>query len=411
MPAPRAALHSHAPTGPVRFRSWRVFAVLALLVAFMATVNVIAWSHRQRPFSVGRKALHPPLLSGAHPHHFPLYWEDDERVAYALTSFEKDVLAAWRDRHDEDVFNYRVGGPKEPLLTRELGGRFGMLAQAALGRGSKRSQKRKRLTSVTIPVDPTAFNFRLAKGEEVLGRYDVGDHRVARVPLQSGLALRDQKAAVPDEANLLIINANPMCPYHFLLVPQYGLLHPQALTEASLLLALAYAGRQSSEYFRLIFNSVGAGSSVNHHHWQGIYLRHGFPIEARSLTPLHTCGAVRVHEVADWPLRAYVLAADAPTDLARAAMAVVTTLQGSDIAHNLLVLDGGRRVLLVPRTIGYFPDVRKLQVAACEVLGLWVVPNQEEYDSLHPEQAEALLAAARPPDAFDVVAIVKAAAL
>ena len=137
---------------------------------------------------------------------------------------------------------------------------------------------------------------------------------------------------------------------------------------------------------------------------------HGLvPIVAATLPSGGTEGSPRVHATTSWPVPAYVFSGGDAVALAGAAAPIVEYLQGRNVAHNLLVFDAGRRLMLVPRKIGNFPDARKIQVASCEVLGLWVVPNQDEYDALTQDQAVALLEAAAPDETVEIVARLSAA--
>merc|ERR1740122_679363 len=65
-------------------------------------------------------------------------------------------------------------------------------------------------------------------------------------------------------------NVNPVCKGHTLLVPDILAGLPQVLTEEALLLGLGFAARAAHRMW-LSFNSIGAGASVNHLHWQAFF--------------------------------------------------------------------------------------------------------------------------------------------
>eukprot|EP00754_Rhynchopus_humris_P009973 Rhum_TRINITY_DN14108_c0_g1::Rhum_TRINITY_DN14108_c0_g1_i5::g.69280::m.69280 len=408
---------------------WRRFSPLACLGLLLALglcatlaaarlVALPAWAHHPDAPAVSS------VLTGAHPYHFPVYFERAAGgVAARVTPFERTVMLRWRAKHAAGgVFNYRLGSAKEPLETRALDG-GGEVLQAALGRSGKRNMRKPRLRQVSAPMDPEGFTFREAKARELLAVVTLhaaeaaecrtlgracATVRVPDVSAQDSAAPLREVASLSAEDTVMLVNTNPFGAFHFLLVPEFGRLLPQALTERSMQVALAYAS-QASGYLKLIFNSIGAGASVNHHHWQGFYMRAPLPIERRGTRPLVDAGTVAAAEVEGWPIRAYVLTSGSQAELAAAAMRVVDKLVEENVAHNLLVCDSGRKVVVVPRSIGWFPDVSKKQVAAMEVLGFWVIPNREEYAGLTAEEAHRFLRAQRPDVAVDVRALVQAA--
>ena len=390
-------------------RSALLFAVALALVG----VAVYAPSASEFGNGAGTGGGVPDVLTGAHPYHFPVYFERAAGgVAARVAPFERTVMLGWRAKHAAGgVFNYRLGSAKEPLETRALShDSLGMVAQAALGRSTKRIMDRPRIKSVLAPMDPGGFHFGKAKAREFIGAVvsdGSGGVSVVTHDVGDGAAPLREVASLSAEDTVILVNTNPFGAFHFLLVPEFGRLLPQALTERSMQVALAYAS-QASGYLKLIFNSIGAGASVNHHHWQGFYMRTPLPIERRGTRPLVGDGAVAAAEVEGWPIRAYVLTSGSQAALAAAAMRVVDKLVAENVAHNLLVCDSGRKVVVVPRSIGWFPDVSKKQVAAMEVLGFWVIPNREEYAGLTAEEAHRFLRAQRPDVAVDVRALVQA---
>ncbi|KAJ9448807.1 GDP-L-galactose phosphorylase 1 [Diplonema papillatum] len=343
-----------------------------------------------------------PLLHGKHPYHFPLYYEEDDTVFDELTVFEQKVLTRWRTKHDRGgVFHYQMGSDREPMLNRPLNDEFGMVLQAAVGRAGKRSMNRT-TTSVYEPVDPAAFNFGKAKAKELLYLFtDEGRRQVFDTPVDSGQPLQTQ---LPPLSNALIVNANPFALFHFLLVPSVSSILPQVLTKESLRLAVRYS-TMCSGHLKLIFNSIGAGSSINHQHWQGFYMKQPLPIEKAATRSVSATAALQIREVTNWPIRSFVFTSPEEAVLVASVFLLVEKLLAANVAHNLLIYESGRKVAVVPRKIGYFPDVSKKQIAAMEVLGFWVIPNMKEYEELTAAEGIEFLRTARPEPDVDVAGL------
>eukprot|EP01061_Rhynchopus_euleeides_P006983 TRINITY_DN1593_c0_g1_i1.p1 TRINITY_DN1593_c0_g1~~TRINITY_DN1593_c0_g1_i1.p1 ORF type:complete len:407 (+),score=112.84 TRINITY_DN1593_c0_g1_i1:159-1379(+) len=375
-------------------RHWRL-ARLALVLCIASFLCFEFLGLQLVDFSMFSRSV----LRGAHPYHFPVYFEHIASLNDAVTPFERTVMRQWRSRHEMDgVFNYKIGSAKEPLLCRELGDSLGMVVQAALGRAGKRSSNRTRIVSVRTPIPKGAFTFRRAAGKEVLATFsDVS----GVVPVNLPQEVKVGVSGLPEDDNLVIVNTNPFGAFHFLLVPMWGHSLPQVLTLQSLRLALRYSS-QSSAHLKLTFNSIGAGSSINNQHWQGFYLLHPLPIERAPQVVHFSRKHVEVHEVQGWPIRCYAITAASQEILADVVFRIVEELLEMNVAHNLLVTDGGQRVFVIPRTIGWFPDVTRKQIAAMEVVGFWVIPNMREFNELTAHDAHEFLRTARPDRDVDV---------
>eukprot|EP01059_Diplonema_ambulator_P013604 TRINITY_DN24146_c0_g1_i1.p1 TRINITY_DN24146_c0_g1~~TRINITY_DN24146_c0_g1_i1.p1 ORF type:complete len:383 (+),score=86.93 TRINITY_DN24146_c0_g1_i1:82-1230(+) len=374
-------------------RNWRLVAVVSCGI-FLAVNQLVGGL-------LGTRGGVNPVLNGGHPYHFPVYFEDVPGLASELTEFELQVMLPWRAKHEGGgVFRYRLGSKVEPLETRPLFVK-GMILQAAVGRAGKRKLNRT-TNSVLEPFNPNSFNFAKAKSKEVLATFSDG----ALTPVDPKLDPDKPTSSVYNpHANLILVNANPFAAFHFLLAPSFGSLLQQKFTPESLALALKYA-RQCSRHLKLIFNSIGAGASINHHHWQGFYLRIPLPIEKQPTQILSQTPDYTLFEVTDWPIRAYIIEAEVDK-LVVLVSKIISKLLDLNIAHNLLICSGGRRVVVVPRKIGNFPDVSKKQVAAMEVLGFWVIPNKQEYMDLDKIEALDFLSQSRPQEEVDVAGILK----
>ena len=116
-----------------------------------------------------------------------------------------------------------------------------------------------------------------------------------------------------------------------------------------------------------------------------------------------------IAEVEGWPIKAYAVTASDKEVLGIVAFGIVKELSERNIAHNLLVVDGARTVYIVPRTIGWFPDTSKKQIAAMEVMGFFVIPNREEYTSLDAHEAHTFLQRAKLAEDIPVTDIAESA--
>eukprot|EP01060_Flectonema_neradi_P007065 TRINITY_DN14891_c0_g1_i1.p1 TRINITY_DN14891_c0_g1~~TRINITY_DN14891_c0_g1_i1.p1 ORF type:complete len:396 (+),score=38.85 TRINITY_DN14891_c0_g1_i1:47-1234(+) len=339
----------------------------------------------------------PAVLRGFHPLHFPVYFN---LRSYAVTPTDKAIMFSWRKKHESNnVFKYQLGTSLEPLITRYLGDNLSMVVQQAVGRSKKRKLN-KIIKSVGEPFNEKGFHFFKIKGREVLGKLSTSGERFLELNLQNKQDVPVKEFIAPDQ-NLIIVNTNPFAAFHILIIPEIGLGHSQKLTHSSLLMALGFADTCSS-YLKLVYNSIGAGASVNHHHWQGFYLKSTLPIEKAKTKQLFIANGVLIQEILGWPIRSFKLTSDSRARLADAVFRIVEELLRTNTAHNILITDKGSSVVVVPRKIGNYPDVTKKQVAAMEVLGFWIIPNEEEYKSLTPDSAHSFLAGARPETDLDI---------
>eukprot|EP00756_Hemistasia_phaeocysticola_P028698 Hpha_TRINITY_DN16189_c4_g1::TRINITY_DN16189_c4_g1_i3::g.5330::m.5330 len=125
------------------------------------------------------------------------------------------------------------------------------------GRGTKRQTKVMRDASLTAPFDGVGFNFHKAKREEVLFGFDVQSN-----PMQ------EQSWGCGQQRHFVMLNPAPLgidsgllCPFVHENRSQRGDF-ADAVEVALLFASLVPAG------LRVGFNSLAAGASVNHLHWQ-----------------------------------------------------------------------------------------------------------------------------------------------
>lgn len=274
------------------------------------------------------------------------------------------MLAEWEDRADQGLFRYDVTA----CPSRVLSGMCGFIAQLNEGRASKKRPTEFCVDQVNQPFDDSKFNFGKALQREVLFQFEGSPGRRASF----------SPAAVAERStSLVMINVSPIEYGHVLLVPKVLEKLNQCLCPETLLLALQFAREANNPYFRVGFNSLGAYATINHLHFQAYYLAAPMPIERAPTEPILNAakishgknnggGKVRVLKITNYPVRALVF--EAGTSLSELAGKVGTAcewLTEQNIPHNVLIVDRGARIFLIPngfaekKARGELPDGKR----------------------------------------------------
>eukprot|EP00929_Paragymnodinium_shiwhaense_P111954 TRINITY_DN80207_c0_g1_i1.p1 TRINITY_DN80207_c0_g1~~TRINITY_DN80207_c0_g1_i1.p1 ORF type:complete len:449 (-),score=31.80 TRINITY_DN80207_c0_g1_i1:19-1311(-) len=313
---------------------------------------------------------------------------------------------------------------------RHLGGSTSMIAQNT----PHRAQKRKlslgpELITTKQAFQPDAFHFGKVKDQEVLLCFDPWREIASAACEGDADCLNEAPKAYAWDPGAkacgvnatapvaVIINVQPVCHMHMLVVPRIQGQHSQVLTRDAIDLGLAFAAFGSSR-LRLSFNSIGAGASVNHLHWQGFFsapdpsvpfpfdehVRNGGGVEAAAPKD-----GVSLYVARDWPITAWIFTLEDNSQeliertsfkpspavrlLGAAVHAFVAALQSLDMAHNVIVSHGARRVAIFPRRIlsTHSVDTSLLQVAGHEVLGWWISNREEDFKALDEASGVATL--------------------
>ncbi|NXE95783.1 GDPP1 phosphorylase, partial [Menura novaehollandiae] len=188
-------------------------------------------------------------------------WSDPDS---APSRFDRALLAGWSDRMERGLFRYRLG----QLPTRVLPGPVRLVAQLNEQRSAERRPPQP-VRSLRDPFDPGAFNFTRLRPTELLFRLR-----------------RTGGPGPPPDPLLVAINASPLERGHVLLLPEPARRLPQALTAPALRGALEAALLSAHPGFRVGFNGLGGGASVNHLHLHGLYLGRPLPLEEAPAEPL-----------------------------------------------------------------------------------------------------------------------------
>lgn len=175
---------------------------------------------------------------------------------------------------------------------------------------------------------------------------------------------------------------------HVLLIPRVLDRLPQQIDPESFLLALHMAAEAASPYFRLGYNSLGAFATINHLHFQVLfiitqrpsfcavnivdncgdhtktlfsvqayYLSVPFPVEKAPTKkiPLAKCAlnsGVKVSKLTNFPVRGLVFErGNTLKDLADVVTNACIWLQENNVPFNVLISDSGRRIFVFPQVI------------------------------------------------------------
>nr|XP_056721741.1 LOW QUALITY PROTEIN: GDP-D-glucose phosphorylase 1 [Euleptes europaea] len=314
----------------------------------------------------------------------------------APSPFDVALQRGWADRVARGLFRYRLG----ELRTRLLPGPAGFVAQLNPRRGWDRRPPQE-ARSVRQPFDPRRFNFTRLRPGEVL----------------FALAPRHRPRGPPPV--LVAINVSPLEQGHVLLLPEPGRGLPQVLTAEALLAgleALLLSGRAA---FRLGFNSLGAGASVNHLHLHAYYLARELRVETAPCRPLRPAAGLHLlHGVPAPGLLFYCPAGgDGLEQLARRVCRLTDHLARHEVAHNLFATRGaapegerrrgaaaagarpGVRVILWPRRVSFgAKDGAAFNVALCELAGHLPLKTAADFEALTEDSARRLIQAQLLPD-------------
>lgn len=316
------------------------------------------------------------------------------------------ILAEWECKAEEGLFRYDVTA----CPTHTIEGSYGFIAQLNEGRASKKRPTEFRVDKVDQPFDDCKFNFCKAMQKEVLFAFEESQH---------GCGGEFEEAfVVSGSPNLVVINVSPIEYGHVLLVPRVLDNLPQLVTPDTLLLALQFAQEANNPYFRIGYNSLGAYATINHLHFQAYYLSAAMPLERAKTTFVSKKkvghSSIRVERLVDYPVDGLVFESGGdPTDMANLIGGLCQRLAVKNIPHNMLIVDRGARVFLVPN---YFSqrkarnelpqDVLDSQVdpAVFEISGHMLMKRKEDYDMLDEDWVLKLLKCASvSEDVFDEV--------
>ena len=359
------------------------------------------------------------------------------------TRLESLLEASWREKSLKGggggggAGGGGVGGGSDVSSNTNSNRKHTFILSVNPGRAAKKVNVPRDLRDVARPFDAQAFHFGKASPRETIFGVHVlpsdnsnGDRGRGCPPHL--LYLTCEPAFSLQLHHFALVNPYPLGAYSGLFVPFLRQYRPQVLAEDALLVAFAFANQMPSPYWRLGFNSLAAGASVNHLHFQHWRLDATLACEAAEIRPVDlgayrggggdgdglpppppspppaaaaaaaaanvgvsdpSAAATVVEPIAvyestnDYPVPFLVLQGynHQPLRTARLLMRCVRYLLAENIPHNLVMSDAGR-IFLFPR----HPVVtlRELRPGFPEMAGHIIALDPETFDMLEGHEFE-----------------------
>lgn len=209
-------------------------------------------------------------------HFWSLPWQDRSKLH--ISGMDSLIRRKWEAAFEDKVFLHGV--ESEP---HRMHGHKGFVAMLCRNRASHK-RKAQSFTSVLQEADPKSFNFTKVKPAEVLFQFKDEERNSETESSSSILASR-----VPTtKTTSVIINNSPFEYAHCLLVPDILECHIQSITLDAIKLAIKVLLNSSHPGFRLMYNSLCAGASVNHLHLHCYYTEYWLPCEVFQMSRIFT---------------------------------------------------------------------------------------------------------------------------
>ena len=317
------------------------------------------------------------------------------------------TIAEWESKMDQGLFRYDV----TTCPTHVMPGNYGFIAQLNEGRAAKKRPTEFQVDKVIQAFDDAKFNFCKAGQNEILFTFEEQLDEHSNVEFEEAFV-------VAGSPNLVMINVSPIEYGHILLVPRVLDKLQQLVTPDTLLLALQFAHEANNPYLRVGYNSLGAYAPNNHLHFQAYYLSAAMPLE-RARTSLiakkkHGASTIRVERLVDYPVNGLVFESGGDLeDTATLIGGFCQRLAAKNIPHNMLIVDKGARVFILPNAFSQrkarkeLPeDVLESQVdpAVFEISGHQLMKRKEDYERMDEAWVLRLLrCACFDEEAFDDV--------
>jgi len=272
--------------------------------------------------------------------------------------------------------------------------------------------------------DEAKFNFNQASPKEILFYVNLDEEAIITKETVSKKEeeIDFEENQLDDEISEfshhpVLVNISPICMNHCILplFPAEEL--PQVIGSDILVLLLQAFKMSNSETLRVGYNSIGAYSSVNHLHFQLLYVddlfKTGrFPIELgpkkeffrsslqniQDEINMYSAGVI-FEELTEYPVKTLALRPLNPNDdigdiyssLSFVAGAITNLLLDSNIPHNILVSDKGTCIYISPRI--YEKDIKddNMRCAWLEIAGVAICRNKKFYESITKDEYEKVL--------------------
>ncbi|XP_043702660.1 GDP-L-galactose phosphorylase 1-like isoform X2 [Telopea speciosissima] len=156
-------------------------------------------------------------------------------------------------------------------------------------------------------------------------------------------------ATVPDDASLVVVNANPVEYGHVFLVP-HGLNSLSQLMDAR---ALEMVTRVAVEINNCSFRVFYDYSSANHPYFQACYFANPLPVELMPVVTIHgrqKLEGLHIYEVKDYPVKAFLFIGNGNLKMLIEVVAQICSwLQDQKVPYSLLISDCGTKMYLFPQ--------------------------------------------------------------
>eukprot|EP01001_Neometanema_parovale_P008501 NODE_4776_length_1020_cov_88.147157_g4571_i0.p1 GENE.NODE_4776_length_1020_cov_88.147157_g4571_i0~~NODE_4776_length_1020_cov_88.147157_g4571_i0.p1 ORF type:complete len:325 (+),score=35.92 NODE_4776_length_1020_cov_88.147157_g4571_i0:72-977(+) len=239
-----------------------------------------------------------------------------------------------------------------------------------------------------VPPSPTAFNFNKAAVAEHMLWFTQGTTE------DDGGWHCEAPTDQTRHDHLLLINRSPIGYLSGVLVPNVAANHPQWLTASALDVALAFASELRSRGLRIGYNSMGAGASVNHMHFQIWDFNEDLPVDLAPRRLVKTIPAgqesLKVHELTEeYPVRTLVFTHGSTPALRATTRAIllrcVAYMETHGIPHDLVLTSRprGNDVYLFPRKRGWREGEYSFIVGFPEVAGYVIMQKEEQWRTVN----------------------------
>ncbi|EGD83605.1 hypothetical protein PTSG_04213 [Salpingoeca rosetta] len=227
--------------------------------------------------------------------------------------------------------------------------------------------------------------------------FDPRDFHFGKVSLNEFLFVMTDDANAHDECtafsdiqafhrpvHAVLVNKSPLSKYSGLLVPFLREQRNQVMTADALLVGLGFANRLQGSGIRVGFNSLYAGASVNHLHFQFWWDTHALPIELAEMTTVTATDRLLVERDAGYlsSFLRFTYDRAAPGVVVEALMPALQHLTRRNTPYNLVLVPG--MVYLLPRQ-PMLKQLGSINVGFPEVSGTPLVPSHDDFVALTAE--------------------------
>eukprot|EP00039_Didymoeca_costata_P010676 m.144431 g.144431 ORF g.144431 m.144431 type:complete len:273 (+) comp14922_c0_seq1:58-876(+) len=177
---------------------------------------------------------------------------------------ESLVMEVWNLASQRGLIAIGLDGYKQKSIPPSGMSPHGFLMSLNSGRKKKRKPlKSTEKVGLNKPFNKSSFHFGKVDKGEILFKLQVEGPKGFRIPKSSFLCTQ---RSYSKDSHYVLINRYPLGPYSGLLTPYLYEFRNQRLTIDALMIGISFA--KGLSHIRVGFNSLGAGASVNHLHFQ-----------------------------------------------------------------------------------------------------------------------------------------------